>query len=593
MKKVMLMLILFSIPFAAVTAQTHNAVSLEDTALYDFLDLAEMKGYSRSLRAVRPYPKSYVVKTLEEIARHRIKMSPAEKDVLQEYYDKYVINEDKDFLKDGDLRLEGERFNLTIDADAETQLNAQLNELTDSSAEAWAGVGFAGDVTDYVSWNLEFDAGAMMVDNYDSATSYGPESYEPYTYTKTWDGGSHPLSSLNNYEGMPTDLSLGYSYNTEIAASFWDNQLDMRFGRLRRNWGEVGEGSLFLNADARPMMGIDGSFTPWKWLSVSFLIGELEYGEQFRSDDDYSIKGTSSTQQNMFSMLQVEITPNDWLYVSLIDSGVYLKRTELGYMHPLMSSFFFQNNVGDFDNMGFGGNLVLKKAGLGKAYASLFVDEAKLNQPDFFTRYANMYAYQVGAEAVLPGLSWSSLTLQYTKIEPYTYTHYTVSESPWYEGQAMETGYMNGGESLGYGLEPNSDEIMIKYRAQPKRGLTVNGRYRMVRHGTNAGSYYESWGWDGETDDLDADSDPDGAYGNDDEKDFLKDGVYEWYHILGIGGEWDLTSKGQPVAFGADYCYVFKYYTDYESNGDFSPINSGAYENEHRHIVSLYAKIYP
>ena len=355
----------------------------------------------------------------------------------------------------------------------------------------------------------------------------------------------------------------------------------------------MGEGSLFLNADARPMMGIDGSVSPWSWINISCLIGELEYGEQFRTDDDYNIKRTSSTQQNMFTMLQIELMPSDWLYVSLIDSGVYLKRPEMGYLHPLMSSFFFQNNVGDFDNMGFGGNLVLKKTGLGKAYFSLFVDEAKLNQPNLFSSYGNMFAYQLGAEAAVPGLPWATASLQYTKIEPYTYTHYTVSESPWYYGLPMETGYMNGGEGLGYGLEPNSDEFMLKFESQIKRGLTATAGYRLVRHGTNAGSYYESWGYDEEDEEVDADNDPDGAYGHDGKKDFLKDAVYEWYHIFNVGAYWDLTSKGQPLAFGADYCYVFKYFTDYEANGDFSPINAGAYENEHRNIVTLYVQIFP
>ena len=238
MKKVILMLMLFSIPFAALTAQTHNAVSLGDTALYDFLDQAEMRGYTGTLRAVRPYPRSYVAARLQEIARHRNGMSSAEKEVFQEYYDKYVIDEDKAFLKDGDVRFDGDRFTLDIDADASAQMNAQLNELRDSGAEVWAGVGLQGDVGDKVSWGLDFAAGGMKVDSYDAAESYGPTAYEPYTYTKTWDGGTHALGSLNEYSGMPTDLSLGYRYDTEIAASFWDNQLDLRFGRLRRNWGK-------------------------------------------------------------------------------------------------------------------------------------------------------------------------------------------------------------------------------------------------------------------------------------------------------------------------------------------------------------------
>jgi hypothetical protein len=606
-KSILLILALLMILTAALSAQSHNAVPLSDTALYNFLEQAEMKGYTGQQRAVRPYPRSLVVSLLENVRKYESKMSPAEKGVFQEFYDEYVVDEDQKFFKDGDVRLEGDVFTLRGEVDLEMHAQAKLNDITASGGEVIAMAHLKGDIGSSVSWGLDIGGGAYAADDYDTTTSYGPSAWAPYSYTKKWDGGIHPLDSLNNYNAMPDGVGFGYSYDTEIAASFWDNALDLRFGRLRRDWG-VGEGNLFLSADARPFMGIEGSINPWKWFNLSFLTGSLEYGETFRNVDDYSIKSTSRTQQNMFSILQLEVMPTDWLYLSVSDSGIYMKRPEMGYLHPLYSQFFYQNNVGDFDNLALGGTIAIKKAGWGKAYFSVFLDEARFNHPDFFGNYANMYSFQTGIEAPIPGLPWTTALLQYTKIEPFTYTHYTVDSSPWYNGLDMETDYLNNGESLGYGLEPNSDELMLKFKSQPKKGFTAEFGYRMIRHGTNAGSYNDAWGSGWLTDDdgnyldengeiteieneyvaLTPDNDPDGAYGQEDSKDFLKDGIYEWFHVFSLGGTWDLSSSGTPIAFGANYDYVLKYYTDYEGNGSFT-----GYDYGNNHLLSLTMTIYP
>ncbi|MDC7235681.1 MAG: hypothetical protein PQJ58_20830 [Spirochaetales bacterium] len=600
---------------AGLAAQTHNAVPLSDAALYQFLEQAEMKGYTGRLRAVRPYPRSLVVSVLEDMKRYESKMSSLEKGVYQEFYDKYVVDEDLPILQDGDFRVEGDVFTLKAGADADIHAQAKLNDVKASGGEVIANVHLQGDVGPAVSWGLDLGGGVYVADEYDTETSNGPTAWAPNSYTKLWDGGIHPIDSLNNYAAMPDGIAFGYSYDTEIAASFWDNAVDIRFGRLRRDWG-IGEGNLFLSGTARPFTGFEGAINPWDWFNFSFLTGTLEYGESFRNVDDYNIKRTSRTQQNMFSILQLEIMPTDWLYFSLTDSAVYMKRPEMGYLNPLYSQFFYQNNVGDFDNMAMGGTIALKKAGWGKAYFTAFLDEARFNHPDFFGNYANMYSYQTGVEAVIPGLPWTTALLQYTKVEPFTYTHYTVNSAPWYYGLDMETDYLNNGENLGYNLEPNSDELMLKFRSQPKRGVTAEFGYKMIRHGTNPGSYFSAWGsgWltdadgnyidengtiideeDLETDGvaLTPDNDPNGAYGQEGRKDFLKDAVYEWFHVFTLGGSWDLSSRGTPIAFGANYDFVFKYFSDYQSSGNFKPINSGAYKNQFDHLVSLTMTIYP
>jgi len=580
---------LFFCLITILPAQTHNAVSLDDQRIYSFLEQAELRGYIDRLPQVKPYTKSFVLGLLEDLNRTRRRMSVAEQVVFQGLYNNYVIDKDQDLLKDGDYRFDDEVFPFRVETSADMKISANASSIKDSAALAEGRMGASGDLGESISWGLALEMGLYKVDDYNSATSYGPTAYAPYSYSKDWEGGINYITSPNKYNGMPTDLALGRSYETEIAASFFDNQAEFRFGRLKREWGAVGESSLFLDGDAQAFMGIEGTVKPRKWVNFSFITGTLDYGENFREMDDFSIKGTASTQQNMFSLLQVELMPTDWLYLSAFDGGVFLKRSELGYWMPLMSRFLNQNNVGDYDNLALGGSIVVSKAGLGKAYFSLFLDEARFNHPDFFGNYANMYSFQTGIKGPVPGLPMTTAVLQYTKVEPYTYSHYYVDDSPWYpssgdDNPGMETGYMNGGEALGSGLEPNTDEIMLGFESLLPQGISLNGGYRLVRHGIGQGSSFASW------DDSPEDA---GAYNTNDSKDFLKDGTYQWFHIGTLGGEWDLSSKGQPVSIGLSYSYVFSYYTDYKSNGDFTAIDTVNYENDTRHLMSLSVKIFP
>lgn len=76
-----------------------------------------------------------------------------------------------------------------------------------------------------------------------------------------------------------------------------------------------------------------------------------------------------------------------------------------------------------------------------------------------------MWAYQLGSKIAIPDMPFMTFILQYTKIEPYTYTH-PLTDTPGYT-EKMNTNYINHGEPLGYKLKPNSAEIKIGLRTSP------------------------------------------------------------------------------------------------------------------------------
>jgi len=591
---------------SAISAQTHNTVPVEQKDIYDFLEMAQIRGVIRILPSAKPYTLSFIASSLEELNAHRFKLSDHEKSILDDFIHRFVEDPDMPFSYDGDVRIEDDVFPTKFGAYIQGTVSADFNDFSGSLAGSGIfGMYAKGDIGRYVSWGIDATGGLFLCGDYDTRMDYGPTGYEPYTFSKNWDGGLHPINSLSSFEQMPTTLSGGYSFSPEIVASFWENRVMLRFGRSRHDWG-IGEGNLFLSPMARPFFALETSFNPFKWLSISALTGELEYGETFRNYDDYHISRTAQEQQNMIAALQIEINPLDWLHLSFYDAAIYLKRPEFGYMFPWMSQFISQNNTGDFDNLMMGGTLGLIWPGVLRTYFSVFLDEARFNAPNFFHDPSNQYAIQAGVKMPIPLIPWSNLTFQYTKIEPFTYTHYYFKDVPGYtppdtdgDGHpdyAMDTGYLNAGEGLGYGLEPNTDEFMLALSSHFRQGVTWQARYRMIRHGypeSVPGSTFDAWGFDPGDSTITPGSDPNGAYYPSATKDFLKDGVYEWFHIITLGGTLDMRIWNEPVQMGLSYSFVSKYYTDYTSNGNFKPLDSAAFPNTFRNIVSFTIGVSP
>ena len=600
MKILTLSLSIFLLVAAMAGAQSHTSVSVEETDLYRLLEVAEISGIIDPLPAVRPLPLSLVKKALNKMKLHWSKLSSAQQQVLTDYVERFVDNEDKPFIRDAELRYNDDLFPISWRFYAESDAHMDLADTGQVGIHNIFGGILGGDLGKHISYGLNINAQLNKV-NIDNNAPY-PYAWAPYTYTKRWDGGARFLSDPSPQVNMPTKLALGWAMYPEIDLSFWNNKADLRFGRMRRDWG-FGEGNLFLNEQARPLLGFEGTLTPWKPLSFSFLFGSIEYGPSFRnspfetanypslgSNDSIGIQEVSRYQQNMLSIFLLELRPTKWLYFGIYDAAIYLKRFELGYMMPFMSRLLAQNNIGDFDNLLFGGTLAFQWPGLFRLYSTVLLDE--WNPTIALNSLRNQFAVQIGLKTVLPLNIWSLLTLQYTKIEPFTYTHYAVDKSPWYysadSSLEMETGYLNGGENLGSYLEPNSDEFLIAFHTQPARGWSMGASYRFIRHGGPDvnGSSYDSWGYaaNGGVDD-----DPNGAYYKSGTKDFLHDGLYEWFHIFSLGTSVDIRNFPVPLRVGLQYNFVYEFDTDFSANNNFTPVEGSEI---FRHLIGLNLQLW-
>lgn len=464
--------------------------------------------------------------------------------------------------------------------------------------DMWMDAHIRGDVGKAFSYSFEIGVGllsakrpylgtyAYKVDINETVDIYGsPLSYFPYAYYGNWDGFVFPLSEMNaaGPSGWPDTASIGFSMLGEISGSVFDDTLFWSLGRKKHEWAAVVQGSsLVLNEAAQPFFGIEVSFQPFPWFGLSSLTGMLEY---------FSAKGiqkSSRTFQNAFSLSSVYFDVENFFHIDFGTSAIWPKRFELGYLFPLIDKMLYQNNIGDFDNIGFFGNLKLEKSGLGFVWGSFFIDEMGFEK-DFFILDREMYAWQGGLKVLLPMLPFASLDLSYTKIEPYCYTH-QKTDVPWY-AEPMEEAYTNHGYGLGYYLPPNSDELKLRFQTVLTQGTRVKAQFQMIRHGADYGERaVDGSSYLSELAESDRSSDPRLR------KYFLHDGAYQWSYVLKGGITHSLRKL--PIELSLEAGMVISHWTDIDgtpndgSSYSYHSIDTEQYPKRTGVIASMGVRIY-
>jgi hypothetical protein len=360
----------------------------------------------------------------------------------------------------------------------------------------------------------------------------------PYTMSKMWDGGVLSLQKTDAYFAWPEDPALAASLLGELSGVLFNQQLQFRFGRLRRDWGAAASGSsLFMNAQASPFFAIEGVLSPLSWLDISFLTGVTEY---YQNENQWPSQ-EESLFINVISAVQLEFNPLRYIYVGIGGSAIWLHQVNLAAF----------------------ANLELRAPGLLKVWGSLFVDNLASLPNDFFVTNGNSYAYQAGVKTFVQWLPFGVFTLRYTKVEPYCYT----DSYDGYGGRSLPsmTAFVNSGESLGYSMPPNSDELLIRMEAMFFPDLKAHIQFQMTRHGADYG--YGK---------INGSSLKDRLADEHSAKHFLEDGVYQWNNVIKLGGSFKFRAGNIPLSVYAETGIVS---TSFTINGSAGTGNQAEYDS--------------
>ncbi|MHB9292820.1 hypothetical protein Holit_01931 [Hollandina sp. SP2] len=566
---------------SSLHAQTHGSIPV-DHPVYYLLEQAQTRGLCEPLPGVKPYSRKVVLKAISEILDHDTGEIRSGKNLAAT--ERLILEKIKQDFEKKPAGLDWQRgayyFNIPTKGGIRFSGDLGVGLRLGFGGGAYPGSGDLvwgtdswitgytnGDIGDHFSYNFTISGGLLRSPRtelgtyapyYNSEKEISvysePEAFFPYAYQKGWDGflfspGSITAGGMKNW---PQDLSIGPSLLSEISGDLFGETLRYRFGRFRREWAGMSQGSsLVFNAAAQPFLALEGTFNPVSWFAFSALTGVLEY---------YNAQGTTEsakTSQNAFSIEQLELNYKNYLHFDVGSVAVWPKRFELGYPFPINNNFMYQNNIGDFDNMGLFFNVKAQYPGIGGLWFSFFADEIEVSSVSrLFELDRHMFALQAGAKIAIPLLPFGALTVSYTKIEPYCYTHTRV-QVPWYGETLMETAYTNNGQGLGYYLPPNSDELRLRLEGMPALHTRAHFQYQMIRHGADYGTH----GVDGSSflSELDTEGRSEKAELR---KYFLRDGAYQWRHILKIGATHTFTNFAVPFQVFVEAGVVIAYFTD-------------------------------
>lgn len=471
-----------------VMAQTHSYVSIDRDDVYAVLESLERRGLTPPLVQPRPFPASRVADLLEGVlAADPDRLGSSERATLE-----------------GMLKSFRPEAAHSLGALVRTDVNLSVSDPGRPHAINGLGLTYGGDVFDGLSLYAEF---SLLVD------AVNEDAFLPFEFTKNWD--HHHIGTFTR-----SDNDVLFNSNrteNDMVFSGPDGRLFVRVGRYRRDWGP-GQDSLLLSGTARPFDGLETGVALGTFGYFSSVTGSL------------GATGSSSVtadEQKMLSAHRLTLTPFPWLSFSFWESVIWGKRFELAYLSPVSIYLISQMaTAGDLDNSTMGFDVRARLPGNGSWFGSLFIDEIDHTRMlELFSFPKNIFAFYTGVDYALTALPFGFLRLQYTKLEPFVYTHYPEDRYPFFkDGTVVNINYTHDGANLGYPLPPNSDQFLAVFRAMPWEGVWADLSLSYVRHGDNPGVVgYVIRG--------DIDEDLDYAHlGEYPDKDFLRDGVYE--HIL-------------------------------------------------------------
>lgn len=180
--------------------------------------------------------------------------------------------------------------------------------------------------------------------------------------------------------------------------------------------------------------------------------------------------------ERYLALHRITVNPWRWLQLGFTEAVVYGQRgPELAYLNPINPIKPAEHALWDRDNTLFALDAVVRPVPGVEAYGTFLADDLDvglLGQNSF----NNKWAVQAGVGAALgPALGW----VEYTRIEPFVYTHRFLLDGSFYNA------YQHNGFGLGHPIGPNADQVEAGLRVWLPMRVRGTARLRYVRRGEN------------------------------------------------------------------------------------------------------------
>ncbi len=471
MKKVLfIFIILFC--FSEIYSQVEN-VPLS-YPVYDFLKEMSVKGII-DLNDDNPNLSRFeVADYLKIIEENKLELSKTERDLLNKYKVEFIYEESsesntwnlfgsgKNFIKNLEdffsnkqkyIFSYGEKGNNVyveglgnIYVGRKTKPNKNVNVLmTDGGLRA------RGTVFNHLGYFFEYSKGAIIGQK-ELAPLIEPRLRSDFKFNED----AEKVLSYDN-------TSAYIKYFIEPMDRF---KLSGQIGRERLTYG-YGYGSKVILSGDNPDMDFFKFSADYDLFHLSGI---------YASTVGYFSKNRDERYTKYFSAHRLKIAIKNVVDIGVTDVVIYNGRIDFAYLNPILFWLFAEKSLQDRDNKNVCFDFRTRFLKNTEFQGTIFIDDdegfAILSGK---TNREQKFAYQLGAYFYEPlSIKNLSFIIEYTKIRPYTYTHYDLKNN-----------YTAYGINLGHPIGPNADEVFTRLSYNISDWGRINLEYRFIRKGNN------------------------------------------------------------------------------------------------------------
>jgi len=269
--------------------------------------------------------------------------------------------------------------------------------------------------------------------------------------------------------------------------TFSTKYADLVIGRFSNYWGIGKTGSLTISnkPPSYPQIMVKAGFGDWLkfiyfhgWLESNIKDDDLSYGIVWAEGDTLQRK---FFKKKYVVAHRLEVTPLKNLKFGFSEMLYYGERDpELVYFIPIILFWSAQHYTNDQDNEQIGIDIEWIPTHFCKLYGSIMVDEISLSKMFDKDEARNQLGYQVGSYFVEPFLPGLDFRIEYTRLNPWTYTHkFPINE-------ATSDGYV-----MGYWTGQNADNLYLGVNYQFNDKLQLSADFSHYRKGAQDSIYYQ------------------------------------------------------------------------------------------------------
>jgi len=308
-----------------------------------------------------------------------------------------------------------------------------------------------GTLFDHLGYGLTFSKGAMFGQR-ELAPIIEPRLKADFKFNED-------KEKLRNYDYTTAYLK----YYTEPLEGFG---LSIQMGREKLTYG-FGYGSKSILSGDNPDLD---------FMKLNIKYGIVRFSSIFSSTAGYFSPVRDDRYTKYFSAHRLKVSIPKAVDLAITDIIVYNGRFDLAYLNPILLWTFAEKSLQDRDNKNFVLDFQTKFLKNVEFQGTLFIDDDELfGVVTGKTNKGEKFVYQLGTMIYEPvGLKNLSFTFEYTKIRPYTYSHYDIRDN-----------YTAYGINLGHKLGPNADEIFTRLTYNISSWGRLNLEYRHQRKGNN------------------------------------------------------------------------------------------------------------